>query len=150
MEQSGEYRIESPAEAVWAALNDPDVLARCIAGCQSMEKVSQSEFRAKVKARVGPVSALFDAELTLSDVDPPHAYTVSGRVKGGPAGFGRGSARVELAPDAGATILRYHVQGSVGGKLAQIGSRLVDGSARKLAEDFFAAFAEIAVEPQPR
>jgi len=150
MEQSGEHRIEAPATAVWAALNDPDVLARCIAGCQSMEKLSDTEFRAKAKARVGPVSALFDAELTLSDLDPPHAYTLSGQVKGGAAGFGRGSARVELVEDGGATLLRYQVRGSVGGKLAQIGSRLVEGSARKLADDFFAAFAEIAAEPQLR
>lgn len=148
MEQAGEYRIEAPADAVWRALNDPDVLARSVDGCQSMERVGDNAFKAKVKAKVGPVSATFDADVTLSDIDPPRAYTLSGQVKGGPAGFGKGTAKVQLVPDGGATLLRYQVEGSVGGKLAQIGQRLIDAAARKMADDFFARFAEI-VGPAP-
>jgi len=149
MEQTGEYRIEAPAAKVWQALNDPEVLARSIDGCQSMERTGDNAFKAKVRARVGPVSAVFDADVTLSDIDPPRAYTLNGQVKGGPAGFGKGTARVELVEDGAATLLRYKVEGSVGGKLAQIGQRLIDAAARKTADDFFATFAGI-VAPAPR
>jgi hypothetical protein len=140
VEQTGEYRIAATRERVWAALNDPAVLASCIEGCQSMERVGEDRFDAAVKAKVGPVSALFNAELELQDVQPPSAYTLSAQVKGGAAGFARGSARVELE-DAGAeTVLRYKVNANVGGKLAQVGSRLIDAAARKMADDFFGAF----------
>jgi carbon monoxide dehydrogenase subunit G len=140
VEQTGEYRIAAPREQVWAALNDPDVLARCIAGCQSMERVGDDLFQAAVRAKVGPVSALFDAELRLENVQPPSSYTLNARVQGGAAGFARGNARVDLE-DAGAeTVLRYAVQANVGGKLAQVGSRLIDAAARKMADDFFGAF----------
>jgi len=140
VEQTGEYRIPAPREQVWAALNDPAVLARCIDGCQSMERIGDDRFEASVKAKVGPVSALFDAELRLEDVRAPSGYTLNAQVKGGAAGFARGSARVELEAAEAETILRYSVQANVGGKLAQIGSRLIDAAARKMAEDFFAAF----------
>ena len=143
MQQAGEYRIEAPATAVWAALNDPEVLAASIDGCESMEKTGDNAFRAKVRAKIGPVSATFDAEVAITDADPPHAYTLRGSVKGGPAGFGKGSAKVNLSEDGGATLLRYEVEGSVGGKLAQIGQRLIDGAARKMADDFFGRFAEL-------
>jgi uncharacterized protein len=146
MQQSGEYRIDAPVSAVWRALNDPQVLARCIDGCQSMERTADDAFRATVKAKVGPVSALFTADVTLVDVVPPCAYSLQASVKGGPAGFGKGTAKVALAEDAGATLLRYDVAGSVGGKLAQVGQRLIDAATRKMADDFFAAFAE-AVAP---
>lgn len=145
MEQTGEYRIQAGLNEVWAGLNDPEILARCIDGCQSMEKVSDERFDASVKAKIGPVSATFQAALELTDVNPPSSYTLNANVKGGAAGFGKGTAVVNLAEDeatAGATLLRYQVKGNVGGKLAQVGSRLIDGAARKMADDFFAAFGE--------
>ena len=143
MQQTGEYRIAAAREKVWAALNDPDVLAQCIEGCQSMTKVAEDAYTTSIKAKVGPVSATFGAELNLSDLDPPSAYTLNASVKGGAAGFGKGSARVTLVDDGGATILRYQVDGNVGGKLAQVGSRLIDGAARKMADDFFRKFGEL-------
>jgi uncharacterized protein len=143
MQQSGEYRIGAPREAVWRALNDPDILAQCIEGCQSMEKVGEDAFKAAVKAKVGPVSALFNAEVKLADLDPPNGYTLQANVKGGPAGFGKGTAKVALTDDGPATLLRYEVEGSVGGKLAQVGQRLIDGAARKMADDFFGKFGEV-------
>jgi len=146
VQQTGEYRIAAAREMVWRALNDPQVLAQCIDGCQSMTKVADDAFTTSIKAKVGPVSATFGADLQLTDVDPPNGYTLNASVKGGPAGFGKGAARVTLADDGGATILRYAVDGSVGGKLAQIGSRLIDGAARKMADDFFRKFGE-AVAP---
>lgn len=153
MQQSGEYRIGAPVSAVWQALNDPDVLARCIDGCQSMERTGDNAFRANVRARIGPVSALFAAEVAMADVVPPRSYTLQASVKGGPAGFGKGTAKVALSEDGAGTLLRYDVDGSVGGKLAQVGQRLIDGAARKMADDFFAKFGEIvapgAVEAAP-
>jgi uncharacterized protein len=143
VQQTGEYRIAAARGEVWRALNDPQVLAQCIEGCQSMTKVSDDAFTTSIKARVGPVSATFGADLQLTDVDPPNGYTLNASVKGGPAGFGKGAARVALVDDGGATILRYNVDGNVGGKLAQIGSRLIDGAARKMADDFFRKFGEL-------
>lgn len=140
MEQTGEYRIAADRDAVWAALNDPEVLARCIDGCQAMEKTADDRFDAKVKASVGPVRATFAAELRLADVVAPERYRIDANVKGGAAGFARGSASVNLSDEGEATLLSYRLDGSVGGKLAQVGSRLVDGAARKMAEDFFARF----------
>jgi len=140
VEQTGEYRIAASREQVWAALNDPAVLGRCIEGCQSLQRVGDDRFEAAVKAKVGPVSALFNADLRLEDVEAPVAYTLNAQVKGGAAGFARGSARVELEAAGSETILRYTVNANVGGKLAQVGSRLIDAAARKMAEDFFGAF----------
>ncbi len=145
MEQTGEYRIQAGLDEVWAGLNDPDVLADCIDGCQSMEKVADDRFETSVKAKVGPVSATFQAVLELKDVNAPTSYTIDANVKGGAAGFGKGTAAVQLAPDsedATATRLNYTVTANVGGKLAQVGQRLIDGAARKMADDFFAAFGE--------
>lgn len=146
MEQTGEYRIQAGLQTVWEGLNDPDVLARCIAGCQSMEKLGDDRFQTSVKAKVGPVSATFQALLQLADVNAPSSYTIHADVKGGAAGFGKGTAAVTLLPDEehpGATLLRYQVKANVGGKLAQVGSRLIDGAARKMADDFFAEFGEV-------
>lgn len=140
MEQTGEYRIGASRGVVWAGLNDPQVLARCIEGCEAMERVADDRFDALVKARVGPVRATFTAELSLTDIVPPASYTIRANVKGGPAGFARGSARVQLSDDGDATRLNYTVDANVGGKLAQVGSRLIDGAARKMADDFFGAF----------
>jgi uncharacterized protein len=145
MELNGEYRIPAPREAVWKALNDADVLRQCIPGCESVEKTSDTEFNAKVRAKIGPVSAGFTGKVTLSDLDPPNGYKISGEGQGGVAGFARGGADVRLKPDeSGAgTVLTYAVQANVGGKIAQIGSRLVESTARAMAEQFFGKLAEI-------
>jgi uncharacterized protein len=154
MEMQGERRIPAPRQIVWERLNDPETLKQCIPGCESVDKVSDTEFTAKVRAKVGPVSARFSGKVTLSDLDPPSGYTISGEGTGGVAGFAKGSAKVALEEDNGETVMRYGVQAQVGGKLAQIGSRLVDGTARKLADQFFDRFAaainpESGVPPQP-
>ncbi len=149
MQMSGEYRIEASRDAVWAALNDPDVLKQAIPGCEEIDMVSDTEFAAKVKVKVGPVSAKFTGNVTLADLDPPNGYTISGTGKGGPAGFAKGGAKVRLEADGTATILHYEVDAQVGGKLAQIGSRLIDATAKKMAGDFFARFAEVVGGPVP-
>jgi hypothetical protein len=147
MEMTGEFRIPARRERVWQALNDPEVLKQAIPGCQTIEKVSDTEFAARVRAKVGPVSATFGGKVNLSDLDPPKAYTISGEGSGGVAGFAKGSAKVNLDEEGDeATRLRYEVQAHVGGKLAQIGSRLIDATSRKMADDFFGRFAE-AVSP---
>jgi carbon monoxide dehydrogenase subunit G len=144
MEMTGEFRIPAPRERVWQALNDPEVLKQAIPGCQTIDKVSDTEFTAKVRAKVGPVSATFGGKVSLSDLDPPKAYTISGEGNGGVAGFAKGSAKVKLDDESDeATVLRYDVQAHVGGKLAQIGSRLIDATSRKMAEDFFGRFAQV-------
>jgi carbon monoxide dehydrogenase subunit G len=147
MDMTGEYRIEAPRERVWAALNDPEMLKQCIPGCESVTKTSDTGFAAEVVAKVGPVKARFGGEVTLSDLDPPNGYTISGEGKGGAAGFASGGAKVRLEADGNATILRYQVNAKVGGKLAQIGSRLIDSTARKMADEFFGKFAELVAAP---
>ena len=147
MQQAGEYKIRAPRQTVWQALNDPAVLQRCIDGCQSMERNSDTSFTTAVKAKIGPVSALFKADLELADLDPPNSYTINATAKGGAAGFGKGGAKVALAAEGDHTLLTYAVEANVGGKLAQIGSRLIDGAARKMADDFFAKFtAEVEAD----
>ena len=141
MEQAGDFRIAADRTTVWNALNDPEILKRCIDGCQSMEQTGDSSFATAVKAKIGPVSALFKADLQLADLDPPNSYTIHANAKGGAAGFGKGTAGVQLSDDGAGTLLTYSVNANVGGKLAQIGSRLIDGAARKMADDFFANFA---------
>lgn len=143
MDMTGEYRIPASREAVWQALNDPDVLKQCIPGCEEIDKKSDTEFSAKVTAKVGPVKAKFAGNVTLSDLDPPNGYTISGQGTGGAAGFAKGGAKVDLAEDGGETVLSYTVNATVGGKLAQIGSRLIDSTAKKMASQFFAKFAEV-------
>ena len=142
MEQTGEYRIAAPREEVWRALNDPEILRNCIAGCLSMDQVGETSFEAKVKAKIGPVSATFDTQLELEDLIEPESYRLCGNVKGGAAGFAKGEARVQLSEESGGTLLRCTVTGNVGGKLAQVGSRLIDAATRKIADDFFLAFGE--------
>ena len=144
MEQAGEYRIAAPREQVWEALNDPDVLARCLDGCRSLVPTGENAFAAEMTAKVGPVKANFTAAIALRDVVQPSSYRLDVSVKGGVAGFAKGSALVELheAPAAATeTLLRYKIEGSIGGKLAQIGSRLVTGAARKMTASFFERFA---------
>ena len=147
MQMSGEYRIEADRDAVWAALNDLEVLKQAIPGCQEIDKISDTEFAAKVKVKVGPVSAKFSGKVTFTDLDPPNGYTISGEGKGGPAGFAKGAAKVRLEADGAATILHYEVDARVGGKLAQIGSRLIDATAKKMAGDFFTKFGEAVGGP---
>lgn len=144
MDMTGEYRIPAPRQRVWEALNDPLILRQSIPGCQSLEKVSENELTAKVKAKVGPVAATFNGKVTLGDLNPPESYTISGEGSGGVAGFAKGGANVHLTEDGpDTTILRYDAKADVGGKLAQIGSRLVQGTAKKMADDFFGKFSEI-------
>ena len=137
---TGEQLISLPQEATWRALNDTAVLKDCIPGCETIERVSDSEYQLTMTAKVGPVSAKFKGKMTLSDVDPPQAYTLVFEGQGGVAGFARGQANVQLTPDHEGTRLAYAVKAMIGGKLAQVGSRLVDGVAKKMAEQFFTAF----------
>jgi carbon monoxide dehydrogenase subunit G len=149
MDMSGSQRITASREEVWAALNDPAILKQCIPGCEEIEKQSDTEMTAKVTAKVGPVKAKFAGKVTLSDIDPPNGYTITGEGTGGAAGFGKGGASVKLMPDGdGATVLEYTAHAQVGGKLAQIGSRLIDGTARKMADDFFAKFTQVVGSPE--
>jgi uncharacterized protein len=149
MELRGERLIPASVDATWAALNDPEVLKACIAGCESLERVGDDGFAALVAVKVGPVSAKFKGKLTLSDVQPPNKYTIHFDGQGGVAGFGKGSADVALAADGAAqTRLAYVARAQVGGKLAQVGSRLIDAAASKIAEDFFKAF-EARLQPAP-
>lgn len=148
MDMSGSHRIEASRDAVWAALNDPEILRQCIPGCEEVVRQSDTEMTAKVVAKVGPVSAKFAGKVTLSDLDPPNGYTITGEGSGGAAGFGKGGATVTLSDDGGATLLTYTAKAQVGGKLAQIGSRLVDATARRMAEEYFARFTQI-VGPAP-
>jgi carbon monoxide dehydrogenase subunit G len=141
MDMKGEYRISASQQAVWEALNDPETLKACIPGCETIEKTSDTEMTATVKAKVGPVSAKFKGKVTLSDLNPPNSYRISGEGQGGPAGFGKGGATVTLEQVGSETILRYDANALVGGKLAQIGARLVDGAAKKIANEFFSNFA---------
>jgi uncharacterized protein len=141
MQMNDSQRIPASKEKVWAALNDPVVLKTCIPGCQSLEMSSPTEMTATVVFRVGPVKATFGGKVTLSDLDPPNSYRISGEGSGGVAGFAKGGATVRLESEsADVTILHYEVDAQIGGKLAQLGQRLIDSTAKKLAGDFFAAF----------
>jgi carbon monoxide dehydrogenase subunit G len=145
MEMQGSRQIAAPRQVVWAALNDADVLKAAILGCQELDGSPGEGFHAKVKQKVGPVSATFDGRVSLSDVVPLTSYTIAGEGKGGAAGFAKGSAAVTLEDKDGGTLLSYDVKATVGGKLAQLGSRLIDGFAKKMADSFFENFA-LAVE----
>lgn len=149
MEIKGEYKIAAPREKVFAALNDVTILQACIPGCETLEKTSETEMKAKVRMRIGPVSAAFTGKVTLSDLDPPNGYRISGEGQGGAAGFAKGGAVVTLREDAGDTILNYNVDAQVGGKIAQVGARLIDGTAKKLADEFFSKFAVMVGGPPP-
>ena len=148
MELTGEYRIAASRETVWEALNDPEILKASIPGCTSLEAGDNNSFSATVTAKVGPVKAKFQGQVTLSDLDPPNGYTIQGEGKGGPAGFAKGGAKIRLESDGDGTLLHYEVTASIGGKLAQIGSRLIDGTARKLSGEFFETFSQLAASRQ--
>ena len=140
MELNGERLIPAPVATTWAALNDPAVLKACIAGCESLERSGDDVFVAVVAMKIGPVSARFRGNLKMTNVQPPTGYTINFDGQGGVAGFGKGSADVALTPEGAATKLAYHARATVGGKMAQIGSRLIDAAAAKITEDFFKAF----------
>jgi carbon monoxide dehydrogenase subunit G len=145
MDMTGEYRIPAPRDKVWAALNDPATLKASIPGCESLEQTADNAFAATVVAKVGPVKAKFKGNVTLSEINPPESYTISGEGKGGAAGFAKGGADVKLAEDGDDTILTYAAKADVGGKLAQLGSRLIQGTSKKMADEFFANFKEQVV-----
>src|SRR5690349_16804203 len=147
MDMTGEHQIKAPRQAVWVALNDPEVLKASIAGCEELIKTSDTEFQAQVTAKVGPVKAKFSGKVALSDLDPPNGYTITGEGSGGAAGFAKGSAVVRLVEDAGATNLNYEVKAQIGGKLAQLGSRLIDATSKKLATEFFEKFGDAVAPP---
>lgn len=142
MDLSGEKLIAAPRDQVWQALSDPEMLKACIPGCEEIHKTSDTSFEAKVRAKVGPVSATFTGAVTLSDLNPPESYTISGEGKGGVAGFAKGGAKVKLTEQGKETLLSYQVTAQVGGKIAQIGARLIDGTAKKLADEFFSNLQE--------
>jgi carbon monoxide dehydrogenase subunit G len=148
MDIKGEYRIRARREDVWALINDPQVLRDCIPGCESLEGSLDEGFTARVTTKIGPVKATFVGTVTFSNVKAPESYTISGEGKGGVAGFAKGGADVHLAEDGEDTILTYVAKAQVGGKLAQLGSRLIDSTAKKLADEFFASLAARASAPQ--
>lgn len=141
MDFSGEYRIPAPVDRVWEALNDAEVLKACIPGCRELQRSAENEFSTVVATKVGPISAVFKGRVKLSDLDPPRGYTLSGEGQGGAAGFARMTAHVALSEDGVDTVLRYDAKAEIGGKLASVGSRLVQSVAKKNADDFFSAFA---------
>jgi len=159
MQITGSFTVPAPRRRVWEGLNDPEVLRQCIPGCEELARVSDTEFAGKVVSKIGPVKATFGGRVTLSDLDPPNGYTIQGEGKGGVAGFARGAAKVKLSDDGSGTKLDYSVEASVGGKLAQIGGRLVEAAANQTAQEFFARFsaamggggatAETAAAPAP-
>jgi carbon monoxide dehydrogenase subunit G len=142
MEMTGEQLIPASQQQTWDALNDPGILKQCVPGCESIEPVAENEYQVLMVARVGPVSAKFKGKLTLSDVQPPNSYAIAFEGQGGAAGFAKGGAQVRLSADGAGTRLSYEAKANVGGKLAQIGSRLVDAAAKKVADDFFRKFNE--------
>ena len=146
MTMNGEYQLPALQQTVWEKLNDPAVLKACIPGCESLDKTSDTGFSAVATIKIGPVKAKFKGNVTLSDLDPPNGYKISGQGEGGVAGFAKGGATVKLTPKDGGTLLSYTVEAQIGGKLAQLGQRLINGAAKKVADDFFGNFAK-AVNP---
>ena len=147
MTMTGEYQLPVPPQTVWEKLNDPETLKACIPGCEQLDKTSDTEFQAVATTKVGPVKARFKGKVTLSDLDPPNGYKISGQGDGSVAGFAKGGATVKLVPKDGGTLLSYAVEAQIGGKLAQLGQRLINGAAKKVADDFFENFAA-AVNPK--
>jgi carbon monoxide dehydrogenase subunit G len=154
MDMTGERRIAAPRQAVWDALNDTATLKASIPGCESLEKTDDTHMKATAAVKLGPISARFNGAVTLSDIDAPNSYTITGEGQGGVAGFAKGGAKVFLTDDSGATLLKYEVNAQVGGKLAQLGARLIDATAKQMAEQFFTKFSDevqklVPAEPGP-
>ena len=143
MDMSGERRIAANCKTVWAALNDPEILKQCIPGCESLEMQSPTDMTARVKLQIGPVKATFNGKVKLTELDPPNGYRIAGEGSGGVAGFAKGSASVHLTENGRDTLMRYEVKADVGGKLAQLGGRLIDSTAKKLADEFFEKFTAL-------
>ena len=141
MTMNGEVQLNAVREVVWAKLNDPEVLKVCIPGCEQLDKLSDTEFQAIATTKVGPVKAKWKGKVQLTDLDPPNGYKISGEGEGGIAGFAKGGAVVKLTDKDGGTLLGYNVEAQIGGKLAQLGQRLIAGAAKKMADDFFQKFA---------
>ena len=156
MDITGQYRIAAPRDVVWAALNDPEVLKRCIPGCKELEQRSPTDLAAKVALKIGPISATFTGAVTLENLNPPAGYTIVGQGQGGPAGFAKGRAEVMLAEVGAETDLTYTAKAEVGGKLATLGGRLIQATSKKLADEFFGNFVaelngeETAAEPEKK
>ena len=147
MEMSGEYRIDAPIDKVWAALNDVEILKKCIPGCEELEKISDTEMTAKVALKIGPVKARFKGAVSFENITPPKGYSIVGEGQGGIAGFAKGGADVQLVEDANETVLTYQAKAQVGGKMAQLGSRLIKSTSAKLADKFFKNFRDaLAIE----
>jgi uncharacterized protein len=149
MQITGETIIAAPPETVWRALNDPEVLRQCIPGCESLEKVSDTEFKATVATKIGPMQTRFTGAVTLTELDPPNGYTISGSGSGGVAGSAKGGAKVRLTKMPEGTKLNWDVDAQVSGKLAQLGSRLIEGVAKMLSGQFFEKFATVVAPPLP-
>jgi carbon monoxide dehydrogenase subunit G len=149
MDMSGDRLIAAPKDKVWVALNDPDVLKACIPGCESIEKLSETEMKAVAAVKLGPIAARFTGKVLLSDLDPPNGYRISGEGQGGVAGFAKGGASVKLTDADGGTKLAYQVNAQIGGKMAQLGARLIDSTAKQMAESFFSKFSEVVAPPAP-
>ena len=149
MDMTGERRIPAPREKVWAALNDPEVLKASIPGCESLEKLSDTDLKATASVKIGPIAARFTGKVQLLDLDPPNAYRIAGEGQGGVAGFAKGGATVRLTEDGGFTLLSYDVKAQVGGKIAQLGARLIDATAKQMADAFFDRFAAALAPPAP-
>jgi uncharacterized protein len=143
MTMTGEVQLAASREVVWAKLNNPEVLKACIPGCEELNKISDTEFQAIAITKIGPVKARFRGKVHLTDLDAPNGYKISGEGDGGVAGFAKGGATVALSEKDGGTLLTYNVDAQIGGKLAQLGQRLVNGAAKKLADDFFQKFAGV-------
>jgi uncharacterized protein len=147
MRMTGEQRIAAPRERVWAALNDPEVLRQCIPGCKSLEKEADDRLRATVEIKIGPIGAKFDGAVTLTELNPPQSYTITGQGQGGTVGTAKGGAKVRLAEAGNDTVLSYEVEAEVGGRLAQLGGPIVDATAKQLAGRFFRQFGEVVEGP---
>ncbi len=149
MDMTGERRIEAPRQTVWQALNDPAVLKASIPGCESLEKLSDTEMKATAAVKIGPIAARFNGAVHLTDIDPPNGYTIGGEGQGGVAGFAKGGAKVHLEDAGAGTLLRYEVHAQVGGKIAQLGARLIDATAKQMADAFFDRFGAQVAPPEP-